>query len=149
MTENVLIPMPGFSLPVDFPWRVRFIAAVDEHLHRLRATGHFSPPRFFGYYFRGDTPIGVTGNWTVTLDPEPALMQLLSTVERMTKGLFSIESASRGADPDFILVHDLRDGACWLWRYDYGLRFVEAVDPVMGAKRGTDDAENNPKLLGP
>jgi hypothetical protein len=147
MTDNVLIPLPGFTLPVDFPWRVRFIAAVDEHLRRLRATGHFSPPRFFGYYFRGSAPIGVTGNWTVTLDPEPPLMQLLSMVERVTKGQFSISSVSRSADPDFILVHDLRDGACWLWRFDYGLRFVEAVDPIV-SHRGTDDAEN-PKLLGP
>src|ERR1041384_8589482 len=90
MADNVLIPLPGFTLPVDFPWRVRFIAAVDEHLRRLRATGHFQPPRFFGYYFRGSSPIGVTGNWTVTLDPEPPLMQLLAMVERVPKGQFSI-----------------------------------------------------------
>jgi hypothetical protein len=148
MTDNVLIPLPGFALPVDFPWRVRFIAAVDDHLRRLRATGHFSPPRFFGYYFRGDAPIGVSGNWTVTLDAEPALMQLLTMIERITKGQFAIASPARDVDPDFILVHDRRDGACWLWRFDYGLRFVEAIDPTLSEHRGTDDAEN-PKLLGP
>jgi len=148
LPDNVLIPLPGFALPADFPWRVRFIAAVDEHLRRLRATGHFLPPRFFGYYFRGEAPIGVSGNWTVTLGAEPSFSQLLTKLERVTKGQFSIASATRAADPDFMLVHDRRDGACWLWRFDYGLRFVESVDPVTGDDRGTNDAENT-RLLGP
>jgi hypothetical protein len=148
MTDNVLIPLPGFLLPSDFPWRVRFIAAVDGHLRRLRATGHFLPPRFFGYYFRGDAPVGVSGNWTVTLDAEPPLMQLLTMVDRVTQGQFTIASPSRGTDPDFILVHDRRDGACWLWRFDYGLRFVESNDPIVSEHHGRDDAENQ-KLLGP
>ena len=148
MSDNVLIPLPTFSLPVDFPWRVRFISAVDEHLRRLRATGHFRPSRFFGYYFRGDAPMGVSGNWTVTLDAEPPLLQLKAALDRITKGQFSISSSSGDADPDFLLVHDRRDGACWLWRFEYGLRFVEAVDAVSNNDRGTDQAENR-KLLGP
>lgn len=148
MSDNVLIPLPTFSLPVDFPWRVRFISAVDEHLRRLRATGHFRPSRFFGYYFRGEAPMGVSGNWTVTLDAEPPLLQLKSALDRITKGQFSISSQSGDADPDFLLVHDRRDGACWLWRFEYGLRFVEAIDAVSNHDRGTDQAENR-KLLGP
>ena len=149
MSDNVLIPLPTFNLPVDFPWRVRFISAVDEHLRRLRATGHFRPSRFFGYYFRGESPMGVSGNWTVTLDVEPPLVQLKAALHRITKGQFSISSNSSDADPDFLLVHDRRDGACWLWRFEYGLRFVEAIDAVSISKdRGTDQAENR-KLLGP
>lgn len=148
MSDNVLIPLPTFSLPVDFPWRVRFISAVDEHLRRLRATGHFRPSRFFGYYFRGEAPMGVSGNWTVTLDAEPPLLQLRSALDRITKGQFSISSQAADADPDFLLVHDRRDGACWLWRFEYGLRFVEAIDAVSNNDRGTDQAENR-KLLGP
>lgn len=147
MSDNVLIPLPTFSLPVDFPWRVRFISAVDEHLRRLRATGHFRPSRFFGYYFRGASPMGVSGNWTVTLDAEPPLLHLKAAIDRITKGQFSISSNSGESDPDFLLVHDRRDGACWLWRFEYGLRFVEAVDAVSN-DRGTDQAENR-KLLGP
>jgi hypothetical protein len=48
MPDNVLIPLPGFQLPGDFPWKVGFVAMVDDQLRRLRATGHFLPPRFFG-----------------------------------------------------------------------------------------------------
>ncbi|MEO7414469.1 MAG: hypothetical protein ABIZ81_14045 [Opitutaceae bacterium] len=147
MSDNVLIPLPTFNLPVDFPWRVRFISAVDEHLRRLRATGHFRPSRFFGYYFRGESPMGVSGNWTVTLDVEPPLVQMKAALDRITKGKFSIAS-SADVDPDFLLVHDRRDGACWLWRFEYGLRFVEAIDAVSNNDRGTDQAENR-KLLGP
>lgn len=148
MSDNVLIPLPTFNLPVDFPWRVRFISAVDEHLRRLRATGHFRPSRFFGYYFRGESPMGVSGNWTVTLDVEPPLVQLKAAIHRITKGQFSI-SSSGDVDPDFLLVHDRRDGACWLWRFEYGLRFVEAIDAVsINKDRGTGQAENR-KLLGP
>jgi hypothetical protein len=148
MPDNVLIPLPTFTLPPDFPWRVRFVAAVDEHLRRLRATGHFRPSRFFGYYFRGDSPMGVSGNWTVTLDAEPALIQVRAALDRITKGQFSVASRSQDADPDFVLVHDRLGGACWLWRYEYGLRFVEATEPVLNNDRGTDQAENR-KLLGP
>src|SRR3954468_13271543 len=148
MSDNVLIPLPTFNLPADFPWRVRFVSAVDEHLRRLRATGHFRPSRFFGYYFRGEAPMGVSGNWTVTLDVEPALLQMKASLERITKGQFSVVSNSAGTDPDFLLVHDRRDGACWLWRFQYGLRFVEATDAVRNDDHGTDQAENR-KLLGP
>jgi hypothetical protein len=148
MSDNVLIPLPTFTLPGDFPWRVRFISAVDEHLRRLRATGHFRPSRFFGYYFRGESPMGVSGNWTVTLDSEPPLVQMKATLDRITKGQFSIASGTGEVDPDFLLVHDRRDGACWLWRFEYGLRFVEAIDAVLNNDRGTDQAENR-KLLGP
>lgn len=144
MADNVLIPLPTFNLPADFPWRVRFISAVDEHLRRLRATGHFRPSRFFGYYFRGDVPMGVSGNWTVTLDAEPPLVQLKTALNRVTKGQFSISSESNDTDPDFLLIHDRRDGACCLWRFEYGLRFVEATDPVTSA-----DQAPNRKLLGP
>lgn len=149
MSENVLIPLPGFTLPTDFPWRVRFIAAVDEHLQRLRATGHFVPSRFFGYFFRGNTPVSVSGNWTVTLDLVPPVSQLPEVLEYVTQGQYSIASHSRDQLPDYMLVHDRRDGACWLWDFEHGLRFVEATDPVMEVENsGLDDAQN-PKLLGP
>jgi hypothetical protein len=74
MAENVLIPLPGFQLPVDLPWRVGFVALVEDQLRRLRATGRFLPPRFFGYYFRANVPVGIGGSWTVSLDAtEPFL----------------------------------------------------------------------------
>ncbi len=148
MSENLLIPLPGFSLPTDFPWRVRFIAAVDEQLRRLRATGHFVPPRFFGYFFQGDQPMAVSGSWTVTLDPASAISQLPAALARVTLGQFTIASHGRDIEPDFMLVHDRRDGACWLWRYSYGMRFVESTEPIVADMSGTDGAENR-KLLGP
>lgn len=143
MSENVLIPLPGFNLPLDFPWRVGFVTLVDEQLRRLRATGHFLPPRFFGYYFQGQTPIGVGGSWTVSLDPTRPASLLPELLDRLTQGRYSITCRGSSCKPDFLLVHDRRDGACWLWTYDDGLKFVEAVEPTQGA-----DAET-PRLLGP
>ena len=149
MTDNLLIPLPGFALPADYPWRVRFISAVDDQLRRLRASGHFIPSRFFGYYFQGECPIGVSGSWTVSLEPSPTLSRLTAEIGRLTNGLYSIASASRAMAPDFLLIHDRRDGACWLWKFPFGLRFVEAVEPVEeGEDPGFDGAENH-RLLGP
>jgi hypothetical protein len=153
MSENLLVPLPGFMLPADFPWRVRFIAAVDEQLRRLRATGHYVPARFFGYYFHGATPMGVSGSWTVALDLAAPWRQVNASLERLTCGQFSIASEARGVDPDFMLVHDRFDGACWLWRFGFGLRFVEATEPVAGADRddgGSYGGElGDRRLLGP
>ncbi len=149
MIDNVLIPLPGFTLPMDFPWRVRFIAAVDEHLQRLRATGHYVPSRFFGYYFRGNVPMAVSGNWTVTLDLQPPISQLPEVLDYVTQGQFSVASPSRDRLPDYMLIHDRRDGTCWLWGFEQGLRFVEAVDPVVETDGSGLDGAQNPKLLGP
>jgi hypothetical protein len=112
----------------------------------LRATGHFLPPRFFGYYFRAHVPIGVGGSWTVSLDPARPASLIPGMLDRITHGQYSITSSGAGAAPRFLLVHDRHDGACWLWSFDEGLRFVESVEPMTGD--GWDDAET-PKLLGP
>lgn len=149
MPQNLLIALPEFTLPSDFPWRVRFIAAVDDQLRCLRASGRFLPPRFFGYYFQCGHPVGVTGRWTVTLDAVPALTTLPGAIQRATEGHCSIASDSGEIEPDFLLVHDRCECACWLWRFSDGLRFVEATDPVSGDDdRAPGDGED-PKLLGP
>ncbi len=145
MPDNVLIPLPGFQLPDDFPWRVGFVSLVNDQLRRLRATGHFLPPRFFGYYFQAGAPVGVGGSWTVSLDPSRPMTLVTSKLERLTKGHYSITSDAAGTVPDFMLIHDRRGGACWLWSFDEGLRFVESVEPVVG---GWNDAET-PRLFGP
>ena len=147
-TQNVLIPLPSFELPSDFPWRIGFVSLVDQQLRRLRATGHFVPPRFFGYFFRGATPVGVGGSWTVSLDLGRPVAVLPDLVERATHGAYSIVTPRPEAPPDFLLIHDRRDGACWLWSYADGLRFVEAFEPVSDEDGGSDDAEV-PRLLGP
>lgn len=148
MNDNVLIPLSGFVLPGDFPWRVGFITLVDRQLRRLRATGPFLPPRFFGYYFRGDRPVAAGGSWTLPLDPVPPMTLLPEAVERFTEGDYSIVSHSRDLMPDYLLVHDTRDGACWLWTSAQGVKFIEAVEPVTASECGWDDAEK-PRLLGP
>jgi len=130
VAENILVPLPGFTLPRDYPWRIRFIAAVDEQLRRLRSTGYFVPPRFFGYFFQGSQPVGVTGHWVVSLDSDTAITNLAMDLARFTYGQFSIVSVSADIVPDFLLVHDTHDGSCWLWRFSFGLRFVESTDPV-------------------
>lgn len=146
MTENVLIPLPGFQLPEDFPWRVGFVALVDDQLRRLRATGHFLPPRFFGYYFQANVPIAVGGGWTATLDATRPANLIPGLLDRVTHGQYSITSAGPDEKPDYMLVHDRRDCSCWLWSFDEGLRFIEAVEPI--ADGGHADAEA-PNFLGP
>ena len=145
MPDNVLIPLPSFQLPDDFPGRVGFVSLVNDQLRRLRATGYFLPPRFFGYYFQNGAPVGVGGSWTVSLVPSRPMTLVTSKLDRLTKGLYSIASTSAGSVPDFMLIHDRRGGSCWLWSFDEGLRFVEAVEPVVG---GWNDAET-PRLFGP
>ena len=129
-TDNVLVPLPGITLPPDLPWQARFVELVEEHLRRLSAGGQFEPPRFFGYYFRGGEPVGVTGNWTVLLERHAPLMRLPEMLDALTCGQFNIV-AHGDSDPEFMLIHDRHDGACWLWRYAYGLRFVMASEPVL------------------
>jgi hypothetical protein len=147
MSENTLIPLPGFALPPDFPWRVGFVSLVNDQLRRLRATGYFLPPRFFGYYFQANTPIGVSGSWTVTLDPVHPMSSVPGLLDQLTHGQYSI-TAGRDATPEYLLVQDRRDGACWLWTYEDGVRFVESAEPVLASGDDASDAEN-PKLLGP
>lgn len=146
MADNVLIPLCDFHLPRDFAWRVGFVALVDDQLRRLRATGRFLPPRFFGYYSQADTPVAVGGRWSVSLDQTRPATRLAGWVERVTQGQYSIRADGRDSPPDFLLVHDRRDGACWLWSFAEGLRFVEAVEPTTG-----DDYHDPewPRLLGP
>jgi hypothetical protein len=139
MTENILIPLPGFELPDDYPWQIGFVAMVDDQLRRLRATGHFLPPRFFGYYFQGPMPIAIGGSWTVSLDPTRPATLIPEMLDRITHGQYRICSRGPGMNPDYLLVHDRRDGACWLWSFQAGLHFVESVEPTSGGDR--DDAE--------
>ncbi|HWA84898.1 MAG TPA: hypothetical protein VG710_01635 [Opitutus sp.] len=149
MINQPLIPLPGLILPADFPWRVGFIAAVDEHLRRLRATGHFVPSRFFGYYFRGLQPVAVSGSWTVTLDQSSPVLGLAEMVDGLTGGNVDIASVSRGRLPGYLLVHDRHDETCWLWAFEAGLRFVEATEPVLDPEDSGMDGAENRKLLEP
>jgi hypothetical protein len=136
MTTNVLVPLPGFVLPPDLPWRIRFIEQVEDHLRTMQAQGHFRPPRFFGYYFRDGNPVAVSGNWTVALEPDPVLSPVPRDLDRLTCGQFPI-TAQAGEDPAYLLIHDRRDGACWLWGFSYGFRFVTATEPLLTADGGT------------
>ncbi len=147
MPDNTLIPLPGFALPADFPWRVGFVALVNEQLRRLRATGYFLPPRFFGYYFQANTPIAISGSWTVTLEPLHPMSSVPGLLEQVTHGQYGI-TATRDGTPDYLLVQDRRDGACWLWSFEDGVRFVEALEPVLAPDDGWNGAEK-PRLLGP
>ncbi|GAB1489835.1 hypothetical protein MASR2M8_22900 [Opitutaceae bacterium] len=130
MTTNVLVPLPGFVLPPDLPWRIRFIEQVENHLRTMQAKGHFRPPRFFGYYFRNNDPVAVSGNWTVMLEADPLLAPVPRELDRLTCGQFTI-TAPAGEDPEYMLIHDRHDGACWLWGFAYGFRFVTATSPFL------------------
>lgn len=129
-TDNVLVPLPGLTLPRDLPWRVKFIDLVEDHLRRMSASPSFRAPRFFGYYFRGDDAVAVTGSWTVLLDAHPLLTDLCESLDEATDGRFEI-TGTPDSEPDFVLVHDRWDGSCCLWRFAYGMRFVMAEEAVL------------------
>lgn len=152
MTEYRLIELPWMRLPRDLAWRVRFVEAVEDHARKLGLEARFRPPRFCGYFFSGPSPVVMAGKWTVTLDHTPLLNEVRVSVERLTERRFSIASPSAREAPEFMLVNDQHDGACWLWDYGHGRQFVEAHEPVSGG--GHEDlpelpGSDGPKLLGP
>jgi len=145
MPDQLLIDLPEIRLPRDLAWRVKFIEAVEAHVKKLGVAGHFQPPRFFGYYFVGRHPVVLARNWKVTLETAPLLQKLRGVLERLTENQFSIGTESDATAPDYLLVHDRHDGACWLWGFEQGRRFVEACEPV--AIKGwtvEDSAANGP-----
>jgi hypothetical protein len=145
MTDNTLVDLHEFRLPRDMAWRVRFVAAVEDHARQLGLRGEFQPPRFFGYYFTGAKPVVIAGHWTVMLDEMPLLRRLREAVDFVTAGQFSIAAAREGAEPAFMLVHDRHDGSCFLWAYEHGRKFLEASEPVAA---GPGDEDGKPRLLG-
>ncbi len=152
MTDQLLIELPEIRLPRDLAWRVKFIEAVEDHVRLLGVTGRFEPPRFFGYYFSGRNPVVLARHWKVTLDSAPLLSRLRQILERMTDNRFNIAAESNDTLPDYLLVHDRFDGACWLWGFEQGRRFVEAHEAVVGIDQSVeDDVEDSegPKLFGP
>jgi hypothetical protein len=102
------------------------------------------PPRFFGYYFQEGSPLAVGASWTVSLENTDPVAALPDLLVHLTDGRFSIVSRTRHVPPDYILVHDRCDGACWLWSFAEGLKFIEAVDPFTLGLEVPDR-----KLLGP
>ena len=145
MPDQLLIDLPEIRLPRDLAWRVKFIAAVEAHVKKLGVAGHFQPPRFFGYYLVGRHPVVLARNWKVTLETAPLLQKLRGVLERLTENQFSIATESDATAPDYLLVQDRHDGACWLWGFEQGRRFVEACEPV-AIKSWTveDSAANGP-----
>jgi hypothetical protein len=133
MTENLsnlLVPLDGLRLPRSFPWPLSFVRTVNEELLRLRIVGNYIPPRFFGYFLRAGCPFGVSGNWTVKLESTPSSHRLLEAIELAAKGRYSISAEGPSDQPEFLLLHDRRDGSCFLWSFASGLRFVEATEAV-------------------
>ncbi len=150
-TDHIIIDLPEIRLPRDMAWRVKFIEAVEEHVRKLGVAGHFEAPRFFGYYFAGRHPVVLARNWKVTLDSVPLLQKLRQVLERITENQFSITAESDDGVPDYMLVHDRHDGACWLWGFAQGRRFVEAHEPVITPGWVVDDSkpsDNERKPLG-
>ncbi len=132
LTDNMLVPLPGLLLPPDLPWRSGFIETVESHLSRVPFPPLYQPPRFFGYYFKDGDPVAIAGGWTVRLDPLPPLVNLPDGLDFMTRGHFGAMTSAE-QEPDFLLIHDRHDGACWLWRYRHGLRFVQAQSAEIDA----------------
>jgi len=72
----------------------------------------------------------------VSLDANPPVTLIPGLLEKITHGAYSIESAS-DADPEYALVHDRYDSACWLWSFEDALRFIEAYEPTF--KQGDEE----------
>lgn len=144
MMEPRLIELPWMRLPRDLPWRVKFVDAVLDHARKLGLEARYRPPRFCGYYFSGDSPVVVGGKWTVTLDETPLLNKVRRSVEAATECCITVPGEAPDAAPDFLLVNDAQNGACWLWDFPHARLFVEAHEPVTG-----DESEGPPALPAP
>jgi hypothetical protein len=130
MIETRMAILNGFRLSEDFQDEVGFMALVNDQIRKLRVTGRFLPPRFFGYYFVGEAPIGVAGSWTVVLDPVEPIISLPPLLREVTDGRYCMVSPGKDVDPFHILVHDRYDGACSIWPFSDGQRFIEASEPT-------------------
>lgn len=130
MSGNLLIPLPGFTLPPDFARQVGFVAAIDEY-RAEEPTVRYEPARFFGYYFEGGAPVGVSGAWTVALENSEAWEELHAALERLTGGQFSVNAELGEEAPDYLLVNDRWSGMCWLWSFGFGRQFVSATEAVL------------------
>jgi len=86
VSRNILIHLPDFELPIDFPWRVRFVAAVDAQLRRMRATGRYKPGRFFGCFCPGSPPRGGERQLDGRLRDSAWWLDLNENFERRTEG---------------------------------------------------------------
>ncbi|HEU5114429.1 MAG TPA: hypothetical protein VFT82_01530 [Candidatus Paceibacterota bacterium] len=140
-----MIPIPGFFLPADLPWRLGFVDLVNDQLRRLRSTGHFIPPRFFAYFVLEGVPVGVAGSWTVSLDREKSSEIRVAELCRLTGGRYLITSDVENTSPDFTLIHDRKDGACWLWSFTEGMQFVESHDPTSDGP-GDEEESRIPRI---
>lgn len=129
MPGNLLIPLPGFTLPPDFARQVGFVAAIDEYRAEAPAVRD-EPARFFGYYFEGGAPVGVSGAWTVALENSEAWEELHAAWERLTGGQFSVTAEFGVEAPGYRLVNDRWSGMCWLWTF-FGRQFVTATEAVL------------------
>ena len=92
--------------------------------------------------------MAVGGAWTVSLDAIPPVTLLPEVVLTFTKGEYPIVSTSRAVKPEYMLVQDTHDGACWLWSFADGLKFIESIEPVVKTELGLDDSEKS-RLLEP
>ncbi len=132
MPGNLLIPLPGFTLPPDFASRVGFVAAVEEHREQ-QSEAPYEQARFYGYYFENGVPVGVSGGWTVALELTEGWAELEEAIERLTEGRFSVNAGRGGTAPDYMLVHDRWSGACWLRSFGFGRQFVAATEAILDA----------------
>jgi len=78
---------------------------------------------------------------------KPPVSHLPELLDHLTDGKYGIASTSRDRLPDYMLIHDRRDGVCWLWAFERGLRFAEATEPVIEPEDSGMDGAENPKLL--
>ncbi len=133
MKNTHIIPFECFPLRFDFPYRCGFVGYVNEQLKLLRCSGTFIPPRFFGYYFRNNEPVGVTVGWTVVLDQNLSMKTLLHYLQARYGNENSIECMGDD-DPECILIHDrYLSGFCWLMPFREGEEFVARHEPTYPA----------------
>lgn len=129
-TENILVPLPGFALPRDLPWQTRFVDIVEAQIEADHGEAFYAPPRFFGYYVCGSVYVAVAGPWAVAVAETAALQRLPDMLQALTGARFPMRCESEEV-PEFMLVHDRYNGACWLWRYPFAQRFLEAEEALL------------------
>lgn len=140
---NILIPLPGFTLPRDYAWRVGLVDKMTSYLRSLAEQEQagsdpslpavqrtFVVPRFTAYYFKDKQPVALMTFALVNLDRCHPIVHLVEQVDAASRGQYRIVNATGEVDPLYLLIHDRHTGACWLQRFEHGKRFVTAVEPT-------------------
>ena len=127
--QDTIVLLGSFRLPRDYAWRVGLVDAIGWHRREIGVKEPYVPPRFVGFFFNHELPVGDCRDARVNLERRPPIEHLPAQVLAATNQQYRITSEPGRIEPPFLLIHDRWDGACWLRDFASGVRFVTLTTP--------------------